>query len=326
MNSAVDDGDPLRGEAVDWLMRIRAAPGDDALRASLEAWLAASDARRRAYRSVERVWRLTGELPSVAPLSDAPSPAETVVALSSARRKHRAWGLAAAALAACIAFYFFPALQLRLQADHLTGVAELRELTLEDGSVVHLDAGSAIAVRYAEQRREVALLAGQAFFQVVSAQDRPFVVVAGDVTVTVTGTAFDVRSSDEGVAVAVQSGTVEVAVDRGQRRAATLTRGERLTLGRGGQVARSEIVPGDVASWRERRLVVDGATVSEVVEELGRHHGGVIVLRDRALAARRITGVFDLRRPLEALQAVARSQHGSVMEITPYLAIVSATP
>ncbi len=60
-----------------------------------------------------------------------------------------------------------------------------------------------------------------------------------------------------------------------------------------------------------------------MIDELGRHYDGAIVVRDRALAARRITGVFDLRRPIEALQAVVRAQQGSVTEITPYLQIVS---
>ncbi|KAK6026218.1 sigma factor regulatory protein, FecR/PupR family, partial [Ostertagia ostertagi] len=180
------------------------APADAGARAGLDAWLASSDAHRRAYRSVERVWTLTGELPSATPAS-----AGGIVDLSRVRRKRRTWALAAAVLAACVALWTFPSLKLRLQADHLTGVAELRELTLEDGSIVHLDADSAIAVRYDKGRREVALLAGQAFFKVVSAHDRPFVVTAGNVAVTVKGTAFDVGSSRDGVSVAVQSGTVE---------------------------------------------------------------------------------------------------------------------
>lgn len=321
MTSDVDESDSLRGEAVDWLVRIQAAPGDAALRAGLDEWLASSEAHRKAYRSVDRVWRLTGELPSAAPSS---SPAAEVVELPLVRRSRRAWGFAATVLAACVALYFMPALKLRLQADHLTGIAEVRELKLEDGSIVHLDAASAIAVRYGAARREVELLAGQAFFQVVSTHDQPFVVMAGDVTVTVKGTAFGVGSSQEGVSVTVQSGTVEVSIEGGGRSASILKRGERLTVDRRGQVARSDVAPDDVASWRDYRLVVDGATLGEVVEELGRHHRGVIMLGDRDLAARRITGVFDLRRPLEALQTVARAQHGSVVEISPYLAVVSA--
>jgi transmembrane sensor len=233
-------------------------------------------------------------------------------------------GIAVAALAACLALYFAPVLKLRLQADHMTSVAELSRVSLEDGSVVHLDAGSAIAIRYGATRREVALLAGRAFFDVVATKDRPFVVVADDVTVTVTGTAFDVLSGGDRVTVAVQSGTVEVGLGGG-RLAGVLTRGERLSVSHGArQVARSQVDPQDIAAWRERRLVVDGATLAEVVEELGRHYAGVIVLRDRSLADRRITGVFDLRRPVEALAAVAGSQHGSVTAITPYLLVVSA--
>lgn len=319
MTSDVDESDSLRGEAVDWLVRIQAAPRDAVLHADLDAWLASSEEHRKAYRSVERVWRLTGELPSA-----APSTARTVVELPRVRRTRRVWALAGTVLAACIALYFVPSLKVRLQADHLTGIAEVRQLILEDGSIVHLDAASAIAVRYGASRREVQLLAGQAFFKVVSTHDQPFLVVAGDVTVTVKGTAFDVGSSREGVAVAVQSGTVEVTVDGGRRGALTLKQGQRMLVDRRGQVGRFEVAPEDVASWREYRLVVDGATLGEVVEELERHHPGVIMLGDRDLAARRITGVFDLRRPLEALHAVARAQHGSVMEISPYLTVVSA--
>jgi transmembrane sensor len=320
MKPAADDGE-LRGEAVDWLMRLQASPGDATVRAGLDAWLAASDSHRHAWQSVERVWRLSGELP----MADVP-PSGTVVELPRARRSRRALSIAVAALAACIALYFAPVLKLRLQADHMTSVAELREVTLEDGSVAHLDAGSAIAVRYGPMRREVALLAGRAFFEVTPAKDRPFVVLAEDITVTVTGTAFDVRSASDGVTVAVQSGTVEVGIE-GSGIAGTLTRGERLSVSRGTrQVVRSEVGPQDVASWRERRLVVDGASLAEVVDELGRHHAGIIVLRDRSLADRRITGVFDLRRPVEALTAIARSQHGSVTEITPYVLVVSAGP
>jgi transmembrane sensor len=317
----VDDGDSLRSEAADWLARINAAPEDPALREALEAWLASSEAHRRAYRSIERVWTLSGQLPSARPAS-----MQTVVDLSRARRTRRLWGLAASVLAACIVLWFLPSLKLHLQADHLTGLAEVREVTLKDGSIVHLDAASAIAVRYDKGRRNVELLAGQAFFKVVSAGDRPFVVTAGNVTVTVKGTAFDVGSSSNGVSIGVQSGTVEVLISGGERSfLSTLARGERMVVTRQGGVVRSQVSPEDVAPWREHRLVVDGTTLGEVVEKLGRHHRGVIIVSDRRLADRRITGVFDLRRPLEALHAVLRTQSASVLELSPYLTIVSSS-
>lgn len=308
MTSDSTDDDQL-AEAVDWRLRIEAAPDDEALRAALGAWLAASEAHRSAWRDVERMTQVAAALP--ADYADPP------------RRRPRL-AFAALALAACIAFLFLPTLQLWLASDYQTATAELRRVTLEDGSVVSLDAASAIAVRYGAARREVALLSGRAFFEAVSAADRPFVVAVDDATVTVTGTTFDVRSSAQTTSVAVQSGTVEVALDHGRRPAAVLTRGQRLDIDRkSDRVFKANVPPDDVASWRNRRLVVDSATVAEVVEELGRHYPGVVLMRDRALGDRLVSGVFDLRQPIEALQAAVRTHDGSVTRITPYVVVIS---
>jgi len=316
--------DDLLAEAVDWRMRIDAAPADGALRSALDSWLAISPAHRSAWRDVDRLTRVAGALPA-----DYADPQGRVLAARRAPRRRtggprlRRAAFAALALAACLAFVFLPTLQLWLAADHRTATAELRSVTLDDGTIVSLDAASAVAVRYGASRREVVLLSGRAFFEVVPAADRPFVVLVDNATVTVTGTAFDVRSSALATSVAVQSGTVEVALDHG-RQAVVLTRGQRLDIDRkSDRVARADIAPGDVASWRNRRLVVDSATVAEVVEELGRYYPGIVLIRDQALGERLVSGVFDLRHPVEALQAAVRTHDGSVTRITPYVVVVS---
>ena len=321
MNSAPGKSQPLRAEVVEWLMRLDAAPQDATLRAQFEAWLAESDRRRAAYAVVEPVWRLSADL---AP----PSAPATVASLEDARRPTRPWRRAAVAtfgaLAAGLALYFLPVLQLHLQADHLTGVAEQRDVVLDDGSKVALDAGSAIAVRYVAARREIELLSGQAFFEVTPNRARPFVVTADGVTVTVTGTAFSVATAASGVTVSVQSGSVDVADPTGTRLATSLVRGDRVQVSREGRVAKGQVVADDVASWRDRRLVVYDMPVREVVEQLGRYRRGTIVFGDGAIAGRLVTGMIDLRRPAEALQALVDLQQGSLIEITPYLSIISS--
>jgi len=321
LNSAPGKSQPLRAEVVEWLMRLDAAPQDATLRAQFEAWLAESDGRRAAYAVVEPVWRLSADL---AP----PSAPATVASLEDARRPTRPWRRAAVAtfgaLAAGLALYFLPVLQLHLQADHLTGVAEQRDVVLDDGSKVALDAGSAIAVRYVAARREIELLSGQAFFEVTPNRARPFVVTADGVTVTVTGTAFSVATAASGVTVSVQSGSVDVADRTGTRLATSLVRGDRVQVSREGRVAKGQVVADDVASWRDRRLVVYDMPVREVVEQLGRYRRGTIVFGDGAIAGRLVTGMIDLRRPAEALQALVDLQQGSLIEITPYLSIISS--
>lgn len=318
-------GDDVLAEAVDWRMRIDAAPDDRALSATLDAWLAADAAHRSAWRDVERLARVASALPAdYADLQGAVLGAADTPAPSGPRPAVRRLAVAAVALAACLAFFFMPVIQLWLASDYRTGTAELRGVTLEDGSVVTLDGESAIAVRYADGRREVVLLSGRAYFEVVPSAQRPFVVVADQATVTVTGTAFDVGKSAETLSVAVQTGTVQVALDQGKRPVATLHRGDRLAIGRPSEtLVRSKVDPSDVAAWRMHRLIVDRATIADIVRELERHYSGVVILRGEALAARRVSGVFDLRRPVEALEAVVRTHGGSVTLTTPWIVVVS---
>lgn len=313
---------PLRAEVVEWLMRLEEAPDDATLHAGFQAWLAENDQRRAAYAAVEPVWRNSANL---LPSSAIPVAVVSRVEAGPTRRAWRRATVAAiGAMAAGLMFVFLPVLQVRLQADHRTSVAEQREIVLEDGTKVALDADSAVAVRYGAARREVELLSGQAFFEVLPDRNRPFVVVAAGVAVTVTGTAFSVGTSASGVTVAVQSGNVDVSTTQDAQPAAHLTRGDRLQISRDGKIAKGQVAADEVASWRNRQVVVYDMPVRDVVEQLARYRSGVVIFRDSAIADRLVTGVINLDRPTEALQALVALQQGSMIEVTPYLSIISS--
>lgn len=322
MKGTPAESQPLRAEVVEWLMRLEEAPDDATLRARFQAWLAVSDRHRAAYTAVEPVWRNSARL--LPPLTTPVAVASQVEGQPRRRPWRRATVAVIGAMAAGLTVIFLPALQVRLQADHLTGVAEQREITLEDGSKVALDAGSAIAVRYGTARREVELLSGQAFFEVVPNQSRPFIVAAAGAAATVTGTAFSVGTAASGVTVAVQSGSVDVSIPRGAQPAVQLTHGDRLQITRDGRILKGLIEADEVASWRNRQVVVYDMPVRDVVEQLGRYRSGVVIFRDSAIADRLVTGVINLDRPTEALQALVELQQGSMVEVTPYLSIISS--
>lgn len=307
-------GESLQGQVIDWLMRLESAPGDADLRAEFESWLSRSEKHRRAYSAVELAWGASARLPPLTPARR-----------EAARPWHRkpASVMAGVALAACLALIAVPAMQLRLSADHITGTAELRDLVLEDGSRVVLDAGSAVAVEYAEARRSVRLLSGQAFFEVTPSPQRPFVVSAGQVDVTVTGTAFDVEKSEAGVVVSVQSGSVNVA-RHGAGKVAALTAGERVRVANNGPVSRGTMTPGDVGAWRDRRLVAYDAVLRDVVNQVGRHMPGMIVFTDSKIADSLVSGIIDLNHPDDALRALVDLQQGRITRISPYLTVISS--
>lgn len=312
MKPAPLTSDPAWQEALDWLLRIEAAPHDAALKAERDGWIAADPKHARLYRKAEKVWRLTGEV--------APAPAK-VRPLPGWRRRP---AIAAGLLAAAIAIAVFPEARLRLSADHVTGTGEIRQIVLEDGSVVTLDAGSAISAKLSADRRTVTLLRGQAYLQVTPDSARPFSVDAEGVRATVVGTEFDMRIRPAEIDVAVESGIVQVASS-----GMTTTRlgaGERVAVDRGTGSARQDRVPSmQVGAWRNGQLVVDGATVAEVVAELRRYHPGVIVLADEALAGKRVTGVYDLLHPAEALRAAIQPHRGVVRSYSPWLTVIAGS-
>lgn len=310
--SAQDIPDALLVEAADWHLRLQEAPDDAALRVAFEAWRAAGPSHAKAARLAERAWSLP-----VLAASRAPRRRPNKVGRKAA---------AAAAMALAASFLFaimVPALGVRWAADHLTAVGETQSLALSDGSAITLGADSALAVDFSDARRHVRLLQGQAYFEVASNPARPFVVRAGEVDVTVTGTAFDVTLAADVVSVAVAEGQVSVqALGRNQ----DLRPGQRLMIDVAtDHAAVTAVAPENVAAWRDGWLYVADASLDQVVAALGRHHAGMIVLRGDALKGRRVTGAYDLRDARRALRAIAASHGVTLREISPYLIVLTAS-
>jgi len=305
--------------AAQWLIALEENPDDADLRARFEAWRAASPANASAWANTADVYELIGA-PAYAAHREQREAAKVV---PLPRRRRTSWALAGAALAACMAWLFVPGLLVELRADHVTATAELREITLDDGSIVQLAPGSAIEVRYGRDR-EVALLKGEALFTVTPDQARPFRVTAGGVETTVLGTVFDVRRFAEDVAVSVTEGMVNVALVNGVPPVSERLRpGDTVRVGADRTVARDVVSPSEVAAWRRGQIVARSLAVSDVVEELRRSFAGAIVLVDGSLGAKRVTGVYNLNEPEAALRAAAGVHGGTVRRVSPWLLVVS---
>jgi transmembrane sensor len=318
--------------ALDFLLRVKSAPEDPAVAAELQAWLAEHDDHARAYRRAENVWHLTGALrpsPQATDALHAPADAIALAAEHLAQPRRRGWRRAAAiaaVFAVCVLAFKGPALWLELFADYVTGAGQNREVTLSDGSMATLNGDTAVAVNYGVSWREVTILSGETFFNVNPEKKRPFVVRAEALTVTSLGTAFDVNVGSNALRIAVQDGTVKVHYDGPKPIDLLLSRGDRLAIEpASGAVTQDKVPAAQVASWRSGRLVVDGATITEVVDEMRRYHHGLILLRGKTLATRKVTGVYNLRDPAAALRAAVAPHSGSVRELTPYVLIVSGS-
>jgi transmembrane sensor len=316
-------GDPIWDAAFDWMMRIDRAPQDAAIAASFQAWLAQSNLHAHAYEEVRKVWRAA---PHLAPaLSEQGRRQRRLAAPARARARlsRRQWLVGAAAAGAAVAFAAGPLGD--LFADHATGTGETRSVTLSDGTWLQLDTDSAVRLSFDQRRRAVELLRGRAFFDVAQDAQRPFGVTTGMVQAIALGTKFDVRRDGGRATVAVEEGRVALSLNgRNPLPQDALDPGAAVAIDLAtGAIRQSSVNPQVAAAWREGRLVVEAWSVAEVLDELGRYHRGTILLRDDALGARLVSGIYDLTRPVDAVRAVAQSQGGQVQEISPWLLVVS---
>lgn len=232
------------------------------------------------------------------------------------RIRHKVQWVAATALAASLALQFLPGNSDLSRTYYNTGSAERTALTLVDGSVLHLDAESRVAVSLGDSLRHVDLLAGRVFFEVSHDTSRPFTVNAGGLDVTVTGTAFSVGRDSDAASVTVQSGSVRIAPSGSAREHSDLTAGDKLLLPRKAtslaMAVRSRVEAENVAAWREGLLVADDMRLSSLLEVIDRYYSGSIWLSDLALGERRVTGVFDLDNPELALRAIAGAHNARI--------------
>lgn len=189
-----------------------------------------------------------------------------------------------------------------------TGIAQTRTVTLQDGSEVTLGADSQIEFTFAERRRDVALLKGQAFFSVAADPARPFFVNTDNASVRVVGTRFDVHRAPGGVQVSVEEGIVDVthvvhmAHKNRKENPDTTASGVRLLAGQRVRVSaegsgKVETVSADeLASWRRGKLVYRDARLSEVVADTNRYRSGRILLGAPQLAELRVTASFSVNQ------------------------------
>jgi ferric-dicitrate binding protein FerR (iron transport regulator) len=160
------------------------------------------------------------------------------------------------------------------------------DVTLDDGSVIYLNAASRVTLdsEFNGSTREV-LLTGEAFFQVSPNADRPFKVHTETLYTQVLGTSFNVRAypEDESTHVTVESGKVRVGV--GEQELSILAPGMNLGYDKKQQQWKithdvdSELFTG----WHNGVLRFEDAPLETIITSIERYYGiGTIVWENAA--------------------------------------------
>ncbi|HEV2545128.1 MAG TPA: FecR domain-containing protein [Methylobacterium sp.] len=321
----IDDGDdPIERAAAAWVARLSSSDATEADHRAFEAWREADPAHAAAYAEMDALWRRLGQLPDPRPRrgpleEPAKGPPEGSLKGSPKGSPKTLSGLAALALIGGGLAYEVGLLD-RLRADLWSDVGTIAHATLPDGSGVALNTDTAIAVRFTAQERGIALLRGEASFDVVPDPNRPFVVRGGGLSVRAVGTRFFLRADGAGRPVGVAEGRVDVSGPSGR---AVVSAGEEIRVGGGALQVAAADVERDLA-WRDGRLIFAGRPLAAVLAELDRYRRGRIVLLDSRLGERRVTGAFDARNTDEALDVIAATMGARIRRLSPLLVLVGS--
>jgi len=331
------DIDKRSREALEWLVALREEDNDESVLTRFLAWKTASAENAQAWDDAQRLWNVLGAVqPALdAPASEDGSHSSAAVARPAfpAHSPRRVWQLRRPVLAAALAgalavitILVAPTAGLWLRADYQTGTGQSQQVRLEDGSIVTLGADSAVSLSFAQGRRDVRLLAGEAYFEVAHDPSRPFTVDAQGVETTVLGTGFNIRMNSDGVAVSVAHGRVLVDCPPcGNGKAGPpLEAGEWQRVDWKGTIERGTTSTSAVGGWRNGTLMVEDVAVGDVIDALNRYYRGRIIVAAPGLRDKRVTGVYDLADPITALRAVAQSQGANIYTAGSWLAVVSA--
>jgi transmembrane sensor len=317
-----------RREAAEWFVVIHEAADPKA--ETLQAWLRWSEAdegNRLAFEAVAQAWHgtrasLALAMPSESELQadayQADQPVDEWLAYQRATRapgdghaghrstrlitRRRAW-LAAASLVGVTAglIAMNPSFDVRHhQSDEFTTrAAEHIEITLADGSRVWLGPKSRLIVGFSEQRRDIQLPVGEAFFSVMKDRRRPFIVRSSGGDITAVGTAFNVRAVTDHITVAVSEGVVTVApgalLATSEQSGVRVASGQQVTFTGQESVKALAITQspalGERARWREGVLVYRDEPLRDVVSDVARYSDKQLEIADGEVGSLHYSGI-----------------------------------
>lgn len=298
--------------AVDWMVVLSSGVAGDAERVRFDAWRRADPRHAAAWETVAGALKSTfASLPDGIPARAAVAALATAPARRRALRNALGLALAAGGLAALVDRQTPLG---TLTADLHTGTGERSTHALPDGSLLTLNARSAVDLEFDGRTRMLRLRAGAVYVRVAADAARPFIVASPDGEVQALGTVFSVARDERGSIASVIEHSVEVRA-AGQRR--VLAAGEGAHFGAHG-IGAPDAALAEAAAWRDGMLVARDQPLGAVVAALRPYRRGFLRISPEA-ARLRVLGAFPLDDTDQVLESLRQTLPISVRALGGWL-------
>lgn len=190
----------------------------------------------------------------------------------------------------------------------VTSYGQKKLITLSDGSMIHLNAGSQLEYPREFDSLRYVYLKGEAFFEIKKQPQSPFIVYTGPIQTRVLGTSFNIKSYDSmNVIITVRSGKVSVQKEKVALSPTdyTLVAGDQISFYEGQEFEFKRVNPDHYTAWKDGRLIFNEMPLLQVAEELERWYGVNIIFENGKLKKCQLTSEINnepLIRVLDALK------------------------
>lgn len=205
-------------------------------------------------------------------------------------------GVAAALIIVFSLYLGWSLFEKQVSSPELTSISipgdQKKQVTLEDGTIVWLNAGSELKYpKVFNEKSRAVYLSGEAYFDVRQDAARPFVIHTGKVLTTVLGTAFNIKED-------LRRHTVEVTVTRGKVSVANngqllsiLTSNQQVSLNLlSGVSAKKTVDATAVIAWQADDMLFDDITFADAAMQLEQHFNVKITFSNEKLKKCRFSG------------------------------------
>lgn len=180
---------------------------------------------------------------------------------------------------------------------------------LPDGTVAYLNSGSKITYpdQYPTSERRI-FLSGEAYFNVVTDKEKPFIVSVLDnhMRVKVTGTEFNLQAyeSSDFVRTTLVKGAVRLELGKEEKDALTvnMSPSEKASYNRHTEkVSITKVDTEYETCWKEGRLMFKNMSVPELLEKLSYFYNVTFQVDDPVINTYAFTGIFDRKHLSQVL-------------------------
>ncbi|MFK0091953.1 FecR domain-containing protein [Pseudomonas sp. NPDC090592] len=301
-------------QASHWLMLQWSGEFEAAQQQRFLEWRAADPEHDRAWRRLERLQSTLSGVPADTALG-------VLRELPDARRRQALKLLGTLLLAGGSGYLVHSQSPWReAMADLRSGTGERLKRSLEDGSQLSLNSGTAVDIRFNASERRICLITGELLLE--SGHDptqRPLVVQTAEGEIQALGTRFSVYQREHGSHVELFEGELELRPR--QAPASRLQAGQSrwFSANRLGDLGPANL---NTIAWLDGRLIAERMPLGHFVAELARHRPGVLRC-DPAVAQLPLTGVFPLADTDRVLMAVQQSLPVKIQRLTRFWVNVS---